>query len=376
MPTYINNPVLLLFFLLLSVFFFYSLIVKNLDRINYFFALSLVLIFYCLRGYGAPDFDVYYGYFKLSEYPELFHWPSGMYYLFRTISILGIDQFYYLIFSTTFILLLLSLCIFLFVPYGYRTSCLITFSMSWTFFDLVTNTYRQGIASLLLALVLYFWLIKKNRVFTVVLSILTLSFHWASIIPLAIVLIFPFFSKIKNRTLVIFVSLYFFVSWFIPIGFITLMNPVISFIVESTYGGPLAQARHYLQSDVEGAMFYSMGFFQRLYNIIDFIVAYIILVMFIIYSIIGGDKRNPLVNAIIALCFYFILFIDMVWFFRNMYWVFPILLLCLFRFVANNDLKLKAGSGLLVSIFYVSFFILYSTFTLWRTHLMGLHYDF
>jgi uncharacterized membrane protein len=151
---------------------------------------------------------------------------------------------------------------------------------------------------------------------------------------------------------------------------------VVDVVVNSTQGSSLAQARHYLQTDVEGAMFYSMGLFQRLYNIIDFILLYSLFLFLFYYGSFNEQRKILSINIVLALCFYFVFFIDMVWFFRNMYWVFPLLLMYNFRLYFDCRFKMAGHSRTIGSLAIVVLFAVYSSVTLWRTHLMGLHYDF
>ncbi|MEH0835109.1 EpsG family protein [Pectobacterium cacticida] len=388
MPLFLKNPLLLLFFFLSILFLFISVISilaksKKLDIVNFFAIIVMMLIFYGLRYPGTTDVIMYLSYFDgLSNFAS-FPWGIGFFYLMDSIKKINFSHEGYVFYSSLYFIIAMTIVVLLFCKNTYYKSLFMLSNFySWSLLDLATNTYRQGIAIPFVLLSLYF-LKEKKLIFSFVFSSIAASMHWSSLVIVCLVYLSYFISNkitILKYMSVIALGLLS-VSFFINFSFAEILsNSTILSSFQNLFLGVdlLSKVDAYLGGGVDGASFYDMASYQRIYYTAEVYIALVVCAVFFCTlkkdTILAYDSGYRIVYSFfIVITSYGILLISMTWFIRNFYWaapLAPLIYIYILRMIEENSLK--KHKFLLFS--YCAFILFFSCFTFWRLPLLNMSY--
>lgn len=382
MPLYLSNPVLGFYFLI-SVFLllisYFSIRAKSrqLDNINFIFVFVLMVCFYGTRYPGTTDTKMYLSYFDNMTNFASFPWGIGFYYLMDSIKTLSRDHSFYVLISSSYALVALALVVLLFLRGGYYKSlCLISFLYSWSFLDLMTNTYRQGITVPFVILFAYFFG-NRRYLLAVAMAGIALSLHWSAVLIIFIVLVGVL---LKNRTrllrlLTIFSLAVFSVSFFVNINLAEMLakGTLLTQFQNVFVGVNLtSKVNAYLGAGVDGASFYDMAGYQRIYYSGEIYIAAVIIGLYFIFNYQELAQSRAFMSAYAAflmITIYGILLISMTWFIRNFYWGVPLSQI-LYIYLLMEVQKKRPGIFNVVLLSYMVLIVALGTATMWRVPLL------
>ncbi|WP_225969926.1 EpsG family protein [Pectobacterium parvum] len=388
MPLFFKNPLILLFFLLSILFIvisFISILAKNkkLDGFNFFAIIIMMLCFYGLRYPGTTDTIMYLNYFDgLSSFAS-FPWGIGFFYLMESIKKINFSHEGYIFYSSFYFVFIMAAVVLFFCKNTYYKSIFMLSNFySWSLLDLATNTYRQGISVSLVLLSLYF-LKEKKFIFSFIFSAIAASMHWSSLVIVCLVY-FSYF--ISNRMLIlrcvsIITLMLLSVSFFINFSLAEVLSrSAFLSSLQTVFLGVdlLSKVDAYLGAGVDGANFYDMASYQRIYYTAEVYIALVVCVIFFCTlpkdTILAYDSGYRVVYSFfIILTSYGTLLISMTWFIRNFYWaapMAPLLYIYILRMTEENSAKKHK----LLLLLYCIFILLFSCVTFWRLPLLNMSY--
>lgn len=373
-------------YLLFSLFVFFCQS-KALDLCGFFVLIISVTLFYGLRTNGSPDTYMYVNRFINLGTLEQFEWSFPFFYLMKTISFVGEDAVTYKVLSSFFFVLILSFYIFIAFDKCNKTLCLTLCSINWSIYDMVTNTYRQGVAGVLVLLATALF-IKRRYYLSSFLFLLSIGFHWSSVLIVFLFFVSVLISKssFKLQQLIgMFLLLYFIVSMFNEMGLATIlgkMDSMFSYIGDITGYNIVNKQNSYLNDGVVGALFYNYSFVKKLYSVVDFIIPLGISLYVILRGAEHSNERNSLFYSFfLMLSLYFVFLIDMTWFFRNMYWAVIFGPAICTYFIAGKFPVNSQGTKLIIGyrsiyfmVLFFCFFVFSTSITLWRSEILRLNF--
>ncbi|MBA5599878.1 EpsG family protein [Pectobacterium aroidearum] len=381
MPLYLSNPVLTLYFLLsliISAFCFLAIRTKSkkIDNINAFFVFLLMVFFYGTRYPGTIDTQMYLGYFDGLTNFESFPWGIGFYQLMLSIKTIWNSHESYVFYSSLYLMVLLFIVVFLLLSKTYYKSlCLLSFFYSWSFLDLMTNTYRQGITVPFVILYVYF-LLRGNLLFSLIMAGIALSLHWSAIL---IIIIVTIGWLIRNRinllkAMTAIALLVFTLSFFVNANLADFLarGPLMQQVQGLFVGVNFAsKVNAYLGSGIDGANFYDMAGYQRIYYSAEIYIATLIIGFYFIrysHELKDDKKFMTLFSAFLLISIYGVLLISMTWFIRNFYWGVP-LSQVLYMYILKREEE-RGIKGKYLTFGYILFIISLGTATMWRVPLL------
>ncbi|MCL6331923.1 EpsG family protein [Pectobacterium carotovorum subsp. carotovorum] len=388
MPLFLKNPVLLLFFSISISFLFISFVSiitksKRLDNVNFFSIIIMMLVFYGFRYPGTTDTIMYLSYFDgLSNFSS-FPWGIGFFYLMGSIKEINFSHEGYVFYSSLYFVIAMAVVVLLFCKNTYYKSLFMLSNFySWSLLDLATNTYRQGIAIPFVLLSLYF-LKEKKFIFSFFCSAIAASMHWSSLV---IVCLVYFSYVISNRIATLkYISLIALsllsISFFINFSFAEILSKsALLGSLQNLFLGVdlLSKVDAYLGGGVDGASFYDMASYQRIYYTAEIYVALVVCTIFFCLlrkdTILAYDSGYRIVYSFfIIITSYGILLISMTWFIRNFYWaapIAPLIYIYILRMMEENSVKKHK----ILLFAYCVFILFFSCLTFWRLPLLNMSY--
>lgn len=384
MPFFVFDIVLASYFIMYCGLAIVSVIAfmlnsKTLDNLNYILVFLVTLCFFGLRSDGSPDTKMYLEQFiSLRGYAD-FEWSYSFYWLMKSIKIFTDEPSSYILLSSLFLLLFLSFSIYLWVPESYRSICLIYFSLSWSFFDLATNTYRQGLACIFLLIFAHFFN-KKYYLYSFIFIFIAIGFHWS--VPIVMLLIM-FSCKISKYDKAINLLLFFCIVYGSVSLFYSNGMSVIFGSIESVFDGfslitgfnLTMKKQAYLNAGVDGVEFYLFPIQKRLYFVLEIVFSLCVLtVLKLKVKNYNADRLNLVITSYLIMVIYFFMLIDMTWFFRNMYWAICFIPILMANAQAVFLEKRNGYVELSFPIFMVFSYFIVSVYTLWRSEILRLNY--
>jgi hypothetical protein len=398
MPIFFYDIGVLALFISISIAYINSIAVILSRHVQYdavsFVSTGIVgVLFYGLRGPGAPDMDKYLYVFKnLGSYGE-FPWSYSMYWLMSGVRFFGeSDQL--LIMSLSLVLIvMLAASVWVLVKPPYRTFCLCLFLMSWNFFDLAVNVIRQGLAAgaglLFLAAFQRGWKILASVLFAI-----ALGFHWSFPVFALAVLVVRYargHPKVITATILCIVGTLataIFVELNLVQGVMS-STPIFSWLSVLTGIDVNYKMVAYLESSLFGfeSRFYNYPVAARTYFILELMLGLLLALLavarfrkgrlvFFSFANPGTGACDRLMDVIPLYAFlaaYSVVLIAMPYFYRNIYWTSVLFPFVVVIFVRSMLRVQRVDNWIIVCSFWV-FFLFFSIITLWRSNILRMSY--
>ncbi|OBU45379.1 hypothetical protein AYY26_02980 [Photobacterium phosphoreum] len=333
----------------ISFFLFITLIIISIlmysmapyinNKIDCFFVFIISIVFICLcfykNGLGVDELS-YLNAYKLYEYRD-FKWGLGFYLLYGALHFLGVNNEYFNVSMQICYLIVALLMVVIFVKKDIKSLCLLYVLFTYWAIDFEFNLYRQGFASLfiLMAILSYKRSWKNCSYF---LFIVAISFHWSSCLIFIIFLLSIFSKQLPYKKILIFINIIIVLMFLHKFG---IFEKIVYFISGLSFDSSFIKAvnDYYLLSKSKDMSIYDMSFFGRLPLVI------MILSFSFISSVIY--KKN---NFILFIFIYCLLFLEMPYSFRNLYWLFILYPILISDF---RDFKSNTSTIRIFTIFYI-----------------------
>lgn len=195
----------------------------------------------------------------------------------------------------------------------YRSLFIMFFLFSSVSLDFLFNVYRQGFATLFVLLTL--GLYERNRkLLAVIMSIIAIGFHWTTLVFFIICISSKILKKKSSTYLISIVVTLTILAFIYPLGVLSVLSNILLLLpFESLY---IEKINFYLNSGV--STLYDLNVVGRSYIAINTIAA-------LFFIRIYYNNISPyLINLILFLSIYCLLFIEISYSFRNYYWVFSL----------------------------------------------------
>lgn len=366
--------VLFAFFSLAS---YYCCLAKSVlfEKILYVSLAILGCYFYTSAENASIDLAMYLSQFNsLGDYAD-FKWGYSFFALMKAIRFVSEADVAYITGSVLFAISILSVGIYLISPRYYRPLCLLFFFLNFNFYDLITNTYRQCVASCLILIAIYF-IYNRKYFFGAFFLFVSLGFHWSAMLVLFLTLLSHFMPTKKRFTLAMMIGIIVFSVYAIVVGhgisLSIISNEYIDTVFQIFNVNINEKLQAYIGHDMSlGAKFSDNSVLARTRYLIDGILLSLVSIIFLGLGKGGATENGNLHKYIMLyglLSIYNLVLIDMMWFFRNSYWAFFIMPLLMVMYLNFWEKNIKVGTisnklriGLTISIYFS-----FSVLTLWR----------
>lgn len=374
-----------LYYITFGVLFFLSVIAflarsRSVDSFILTISFVFALCFYSMLGVPGTDATTYLSQFNnLSSYND-FEWGYSLYFLMKSAKFISNSGEVYLFITVFFYLVVTISSIFLLVKSPAKSFCFLIYVLSFSYYELMTNVYRQGIASSFLLLSAYF-LIQRRIVFFLLTSSIAIGFHWSSLMIIMLMLTAYFIYK-KHNIVLLILSVVFFLNILSVVsskGFFSggSIFQKLSINYSFIFGDIISKMGAYVNPDIDGARFSEINLTGRINSLFEITISIFICSIFLFLNINGNIKddlmtpvfenRNLYFEYFVALLsllgLYNVLLIDMVWFIRNCYWALIVIPIIYSLFLSNEtDVKVDRVTVVCFSLLY----FIFSTLSFWR----------
>lgn len=380
MNTPLSDINILTYFIILSLLFLIAVIAavkksNTLDQICLYATLIVSLFFYGLRENIGSDTAMYLTHFNSLRDYDSFPWGYSFYILMKGIKLLGDGQTFYILSTTLFALILLLISVSIFVRWPAKAICFMFFIFSFNTFDLVTNVYRQGVAATMILIGCYF-LVKHKYIYALLFFAFSFGFHWSA--ALVLCFICAAFVISKNHRAALYLCIFSVAAY---IAVIIIGRGGAFLITNFDEGGALSQLMKvdlnskisaYIDGGVDGALFSMLNLPSRAKSLFDVLCVLIFSLVYIcrVRAVRAQETKHAELTTTVIMFFtllsiYNLIFIDMVWYIRNLYWAFyfiPLTLIyCMFFYPYKNP-KNKNPAIVYISLSYY----LFGVISLWR----------
>lgn len=319
---------------------------KNiLNTSNLYFVAAAILAthFYTARQKPSTDAEMYYqAYLVVSDY-EGYAWGRVFFFYQKILSELNLGFDAYTKLSIIILLALIFFTIKKLINSNKSSYLLLTYVLSFEFFDLVTNVYRQAVAGVFL--VWFFYFVKSgNLVGGLIVGWVAYSIHWSALLVSLMIFSSRFIFRRKMVLLVgsyvaIFLIIY---SVITSRGFPLVADNFLNIVSFIGFDDIINEEKinAYIGGGVDGAFFGSLGFLGRVRSIGVYSIP-IICSIFLHHKfrIFCDEGFSILYSCYLVVVFYALLVIDSAWYFRNFYWAFlflPPLMMDIFKVLGKN----------------------------------------